>query len=439
MHKRTLAVLLIGGLSVTTAGAATLHRLTVTQTSNSGSEGATTFLNTSASGGALQAEIGSAANTGIKLPFGLLGEYNPSGTTFGIGVAGISTTGYAVGGESLGKNPAILAENTGGGLGLQAVSNTPNYAAFEADAKGAGDGIDVVESSQGVGVYAQSGGSGFVSFAAKDGGDFYGGNTNGGYALLGRATGEGVVAYGESGGSAYPALSVSGSSGTDLIGVYGSSGSEEFLVAAGTKNASGHAQKNALDVDVSGDLYVGGELFVDCDYFPDQDPADDCVEVSDATTRSSRGDRVQMFSARQSAPTVEDLGTAQLSRGDAYVTLDPAFARTIDTTSAYMVFITPGGENDGLYVTNRSARGFEVRESHAGRSTLSFDYRIVAKPFGEHHARLASIARRTAIASRIYPNASADRATLAALRAKHETIQRRELPSPFVPAAYALK
>ena len=434
MHKGTLAVLFAGGLTATTAGAATLHRLTVNQTANSGSEGATTFLNTSASGGALQAEIGSSPNTSIKIPFGLLGEYNPSGSTFGIGVAGVSTTGYGVGGESLGKNPAILAENGGTGIGLQAVTNNPNTPAIEADAKGAGDGIDVVESSQGVGVYAQSQGSGFVSFAAKDGGEFYGGNSGGGYALLGRATGEGVVAYGQSGGSKYPALSVSGSSGTDLFGAYAASGTEEFIIAAGTQNASGHVQQNGVDVDVSGDLFLGGELYTDCDYFPAEIPSEECVEVSDSTTRSSHGDDVQMFAARQSAPTVEDLGTAQLARGDAYVKLDPAFVQTMDTSSSYMVFITPGGDNDGLYVTSRSARGFEVRESRAGHSTIPFDYRIVAKPFGEHHARFAAIRPKAAMAARTRSNAVDDRAILADVRAKNATLQRRSVPSLFAPA-----
>jgi hypothetical protein len=73
------------------------------------------------------------------------------------------------------------------------------------------------------------------------------------------------------------------------------------------------------------------------------------------------------------------------------VRIDPAFANTMDKSATYLVFITPKGDNRGLYVTNESATGFEVRESQGGRSTLAFDYRIVAKPFGEHPTRLQMI------------------------------------------------
>ncbi|HEY7980612.1 MAG TPA: hypothetical protein VID19_03945, partial [Candidatus Eremiobacteraceae bacterium] len=51
-------------------------------------------------------------------------------------------------------------------------------------------------------------------------------------------------------------------------------------------------------------------------------------------------------------------------------------------------FVTPDGDNNGLYVTGKSAHGFIVREARGGRSTLAFDYRIVAKPIDENGARL---------------------------------------------------
>jgi hypothetical protein len=39
----------------------------------------------------------------------------------------------------------------------------------------------------------------------------------------------------------------------------------------------------------------------------------------------------------------------------------------------------------------KSIAGFAVRESHGGRSTLSFSYRIVAKPFGSREPRLPMV------------------------------------------------
>jgi hypothetical protein len=54
-----------------------------------------------------------------------------------------------------------------------------------------------------------------------------------------------------------------------------------------------------------------------------------------------------------------------------------------------MVFVSPQGDNHGLYVTQISGRGFVVRESYGGHATLAFDYRIVAKPFDTNAVRLA--------------------------------------------------
>jgi hypothetical protein len=79
---------------------------------------------------------------------------------------------------------------------------------------------------------------------------------------------------------------------------------------------------------------------------------------------------------------MEDFGTGQLEKGVAVVTIDPTFAETVSETADYHVFITPRGDSKGLYVTNATPTSFEVHESGGGASTLSFDYRIVAKRRG---------------------------------------------------------
>ncbi|MBD5603952.1 MAG: hypothetical protein IAI48_02495, partial [Candidatus Eremiobacteraeota bacterium] len=65
-------------------------------------------------------------------------------------------------------------------------------------------------------------------------------------------------------------------------------------------------------------------------------------------------------------------------------------ADTIDRRIAYHVFVTPEGDCNGLYVTQKTPNGFAVRELRGGRSSLSFEYRIVAKPLGEDGVRLAA-------------------------------------------------
>jgi hypothetical protein len=105
-------------------------------------------------------------------------------------------------------------------------------------------------------------------------------------------------------------------------------------------------------------------------------------------TTTSSGHTVAAYSARTSSPTLEDFGEAQLSNGQAFVALDPTFGATIDQHAKYMVFVSPQGDNRGLYVTQISGRGFAIRESNGGHSTLAFDYRIVAKPYDTNAARL---------------------------------------------------
>jgi Flp pilus assembly pilin Flp len=89
--------------------------------------------------------------------------------------------------------------------------------------------------------------------------------------------------------------------------------------------------------------------------------------------------------------TIEDSGTGRLERGQGIVRLDPALARTIDFRSGYQVFLTPDGETRGLYVAAKYERGFIVRETEHGRSSVYFDYRILAHPVGASDVRLPQL------------------------------------------------
>src|SRR5579871_4250323 len=53
-------------------------------------------------------------------------------------------------------------------------------------------------------------------------------------------------------------------------------------------------------------------------------------------------------------------------------------------------YSTPEGDAN-LYIAQETPVGFSVRETHGGLSTISFSYRIVAKPFGSHEARLPMV------------------------------------------------
>jgi hypothetical protein len=104
--------------------------------------------------------------------------------------------------------------------------------------------------------------------------------------------------------------------------------------------------------------------------------------------QTSSGAQVDTYTPQITQPTLEDFGEAQLTNGVASVALDPKFAASLDESARYLVTLTPEGDCRGLYVASQSAGGFVVRELQGGRSSVAFNFRIVAKPFGENAPRM---------------------------------------------------
>ena len=98
--------------------------------------------------------------------------------------------------------------------------------------------------------------------------------------------------------------------------------------------------------------------------------------------------QVALYSVASPQNWFEDFGSGQLSGGASTLALDPLFAETIAANSEYHVFLTPEGECRGLYVSHKTANGFEVRELGGGQSNVSFAYRIVALRRGYENVRL---------------------------------------------------
>jgi hypothetical protein len=312
--------------------------------------------------------VGMSLNTG-----GGTGVYG-SGT---MGVQGVGTIGpFTLGVYGTGFN-GVLGYGTGpSGFGVMGYTEN-------------GDGA-------GVSGFAVSGlnaaGGAFSSLGTADALDA--GGSGGGSTSLGIATGEAGAFFGGSGNAAHPALVVQGSVGTDTIGTYNSANAETFVIQAGTADYSGYAPSGASDAQVSGDLYVQGAVYQLCSsnsgIFPVTAPKGHCyASVYPATrTKTSIGSNVTTYSSQGSIPTIEDFGEAQLVNGQANVPLERTFASTIDRRGSYLVFVTPEGDCNGLYVTAKALSGFVVRELRNGRSTLAFQYRIVARPYGNSSARL---------------------------------------------------
>lgn len=118
------------------------------------------------------------------------------------------------------------------------------------------------------------------------------------------------------------------------------------------------------------------------------DPHADLACVGSINVRNERlrrvtsdGRQVLTYASESTSQSIDDVGSARLVVGVANVTLDATFASAIDPHSSFQVLLTPLGETRGLYVSRKTPTGFEVREAQGGRSTVSFDYRIIARPF----------------------------------------------------------
>lgn len=121
--------------------------------------------------------------------------------------------------------------------------------------------------------------------------------------------------------------------------------------------------------DVSGDMYCSGSKSA-------------VVPVDNGARK------VALYAVESPKNWFEDFGSGHLANGSAVIELESTFAQTVNTQN-YHVFITPNGDCKGLYVSQKSAGGFEVRELGGGTSSIEFDYRIVAERRGFENVRMA--------------------------------------------------
>jgi len=100
---------------------------------------------------------------------------------------------------------------------------------------------------------------------------------------------------------------------------------------------------------------------------------------------------VTLYAVESPENWFEDFGTGKLMKGVAQIDLDPTFIQTVNTGMDYHVFLTPNGNCRGLYVAEKTATGFRVRELRGGKSNAAFDYRIVARRKGYEGLRLPEL------------------------------------------------
>jgi hypothetical protein len=116
--------------------------------------------------------------------------------------------------------------------------------------------------------------------------------------------------------------------------------------------------------------------------------------VSGAVKTDAGARWVSVYAMQAAENWFEDAGSGQLSEGSTHIALDPTFAQTVNTSADYHVFLTPKGDCEGIYVSNETPQGFEVHELRGGRSSIAFDYRIMAKRNGFENIRLADVTEK---------------------------------------------
>jgi hypothetical protein len=331
------------------------------------------YINTS-SGVAIHGE----ANTGI----GIRGTSNSSTGFYGATRSG-STFFPGVEGESLDQSGSDAA----GGFGLSAYGGAGPAPAYGVLAYGSV-----------FGVYGQTSGAGNSSHGLPSGVGLFGYDTAGAagldtnVAVFGQTThGTSMLALANVPYSSSYAFQDSVPYGVAAEAEPETSGGSAVAVDAYSTSIALEAYNPTHGIEV--DLATP-EYYIDANGFS---VAQNDVNAKSLMTRygtylrttGSSGTARIAYSTRNAAPVMEDSGEAELVNGRGYVELDPVLFDVIDKRVAYRVFLTAEGDNKGLYVKQKSPAGFSVRESRGGHSTLSFDYRIVAKPVDDDGTRLA--------------------------------------------------
>ncbi len=268
----------------------------------------------------------------------------------------ISSTGAAIvvaSGHVVANGGILASLSTPNGIALQATENDSNNndTTFGVNASTA--------SSLGIGVLGTSGPSSEWK------------------SLVG---GAGVGIWGDA-GSSQCCVGVRGSA-NDGIGVsaVSDSGIDTFYATLHAYNASSTA--GALVFETNSGNSKGCSIDVDANLA--------CNGSKSAVVPVENGQKmVALYAVEAPGNWFEDYGSEHLENGAATVTLDPTYAQTVNTGMEYHVFLTPGGDCNGLYVTNKTANSFEVRELKGGHSNIAFDYRIIAKRNGYEQIRLA--------------------------------------------------
>ncbi|MCX7606691.1 MAG: hypothetical protein N2170_05425 [Bacteroidia bacterium] len=350
--------------------------------------------------------------TGTGQPVGVFGATNQAN---GWGVYGnnVATTGNAVGVQGATASTAgvgvvgLQTATSGAGVGVFGQTNSPaGYGGYFINNAAAGAGA-------GTGVFgrtAQSGGAGVL-----------GQNTNGGgpggffvnTAAAGTAFGDGVFGQtAQSGGGGVSGLNTN-ANGTGVWGA-GNNSATWYSPPGGAGGTFTGTATGAAGYATNGTGDRAGGLFACGPVAPGPPPTFFNTvrvaavvggtnykvvgggSVSTLVWRQDNKERLIFFCPEAPEVLFMDYGEGQLQQGRAYIELDPDFSHNIwvDDAHPLRVFIQLEGDCKGVYVLNKSSRGFEVRELDGGRSNARFVWQVVANRRDEYDPQTGQLVSR---------------------------------------------
>ncbi|MEZ4874672.1 MAG: hypothetical protein R2793_04310 [Flavobacteriaceae bacterium] len=341
----------------------------------------------------------------------------PNNTDFQFEVQATATNGTAIAGYGSGTGYGIRAYNSASGGALRSL--TTNFTAdYISQNTRVSDGTNLS-----VGIVSAANGES-LSFYDTTGGSFNGTNF-GGAGIAKSNTGTGIIGTGNARTSIVYDPDGSGVGGSgDVLGVFGYAGNGGVSSAnrgnAGarfdldadnnvttntgtgatraTATLAGFNNVQPFGTSGSRDSYYGGYFsggsisgspayaYVGMRYNTNSTGTSGTdykiIGTGSVSTLINDENNVPRIMFAPEAPEIlfQDFGVGQLVNGQARIDLDPILKRNIyvDKDHPIKVYVTLEGDCNGIYVTNKSADGFTVKELQGGTSNAAFSWQIVA-------------------------------------------------------------
>lgn len=380
-------------------------------------------------GSSITTLTGGSGGTLIGATTGVFGFATTSAS--GTGVIGLGNNGSTVGTLSSGSGGAFtgnttgaygLATTTANGTGVIGVGNNSGVSTLTVGSGGAFSGETVgvygrgVNSTTGNGLVAVgNGGNAGTLLTNGSGGSFFSTNT-GVYAVATTTNSTGIIGVGNNGtpatlsggsGGAFSGTTTaayaiaSTTTGTGVVGVGNGAtlqtdpngsggaftGTTDAVYAHATSTAQGTAAIKTFNAATADNVYIN--------YLSDGNigaagTAYKIIGTGTVSTivKNEQNEKVALHAPEAPEILFEDYGQGQLAEGFAHIKIDPIFSKNITVNEKHplRVFIQLYGDCNGVFVSNATVNGFDVKELQQGKTNVAFMWHIVANRADEELA-----------------------------------------------------